>query len=117
MTLTQESGVEEVGRRLRAAREGRGLTLTELSFQIRPYLPEQEWVTSEAIRAYEKGTVRRVNYPLLVAITAVLGLSLSDLSPALASEAKTISDLLISSLRCSSPSRRNRTKTALANVA
>lgn len=106
MTITR-AGETTLGRNLKLARDAKGISLNELAFRIRPYLSEQDWVTGEAIRRYELDMVRKVNYGLLVAIGEVLGVSLNELSPALADEAKTLRDLLIASLHCSSPSVRN----------
>lgn len=91
----------ELGHELRSRREAAGLSLRQLAQKITPHLPEREWVTDEAIRAYETGKVKRHNYALLIAIGKVLGFTLTDLSPELAEDAQELRDLLEAGIRCS----------------
>jgi len=92
---TKQAGAT-FGQRLREERNRQGLSSMEVSFRIRGVVPPRSQVTPETIRNYEVGAVRAERVDLVVAagLAAVLGVTLQDLSPAVAAEARVAAALL-----------------------
>lgn len=98
MTTTRKTQLAGAtfGQRLREERNRQGLSAMEVSFRLRGVVPRRSQVTPETIRNYEVGTVRDERVDLVVAagLAAVLGVTLEELSPAVADEARSAAALL-----------------------
>lgn len=103
---------------LKAQRQRVGLSLEEVAFAIREFLPRSLWVTAETIRKYENGMVpeHKANLLILAGLARVYGCQFTELAPNGAEDAKTLRDLLIQSLHCSMRSARSSPRKVLASA-
>lgn len=93
---------------LKERRRASGHSYEEVTFRIRPYLPESMWVTAETIRKYENGIVaeHKANPLILAALAKVYDCKISDLSESVADGAERIRDLLEAGIRWSNTTGR-----------
>lgn len=90
-----------MGGKVRAAREAKGWSLDEATFQLRSRFPNLRTSRGKLVR-FEQGRINRdrLDIGLVLALCALYELSLSELDPSLAAEADGLREVLNRGIPC-----------------